>query len=318
MGGAGYVRIGLAGGSPERREWAAAEAFEAGALGAEEQGGAAPGLWLYAEAAVAEAVLAVLRPFGDLRVAAPEPVPMQAWPETWKQGLEAIVVSPRLLVRPPFVPAPAGFAGRELVIEPGQAFGTGAHASTRLALEALIGLPAHRLQGKRVLDVGCGSGVLALAALALGADRAIACDLDPLATTAARAAGAANGLEDRLALFTGSLDALGPAARGRFDVGIANLLRRELEPLLEALVACLRVDGALLLAGLLVSERAGVEARLAALGCSVDGALERVDADGEGWLGLRVWRRPAPSAPSRGRPRPGVRPRRRRAPARTP
>jgi ribosomal protein L11 methyltransferase len=288
VGGASYVRIGVAGGTAERREWAAAEAFAAGALGAEEPLGPAAELWLYADAAAVEAVLAAIRPFEELHITAPEPVPLEAWPETWKRGLAAIVVSPRLLVRPSFVPAPEGFSGQELLIEPGQAFGTGGHASTLLALEALAGLPEGWLRGRSVLDVGCGSGVLALAALALGAERALGCDVDPLATAAARAASRANGLATRLALFTGSLDALGSAATGAFDVGVANLLRRELEPLLGALVACLRPGGRLLLAGLLVRERAPVEAQLEPLGCTVDGAREIPDPDGEGWLGLSV------------------------------
>jgi ribosomal protein L11 methyltransferase len=290
------VRIAVAGGTPERREWAAAEAFAAGALGAEESTGAGAELWLYADAGAVAAVLAALRPFQELQIAAPEPVPLEAWPETWKRGLEAIVVSPELLVRPSFAPAPEGFSGRQLLIEPGQAFGTGGHASTLLALEALAGLPAGWLPGRSVLDVGCGSGVLALAALALGAERAVACDIDPLATAAARAASRENGLATRLTLFTGSLDALGPTTRDAFDVAVANLLRRELEPLLEALVACLRPGGRLLLAGLLVGERRGIEARLGQLGCAVDGAREIADPDGEGWLGLSVQRQSAAGA----------------------
>jgi ribosomal protein L11 methyltransferase len=286
VGGASYVRIAVAGGSQERRECAAAEAFEAGALGAEEAVGPVSELWLYADTVAAAAVLAAIRPFDELQIRGPEPVPLEAWPETWKRGLEAIVVSPELLVRPSFVSAPEGFCGREIVIEPGQAFGTGGHASTRLALDGLAALPREWLRGWSVLDVGCGSGVLALAALALGAERAVGCDLDPLATSAAREASRENGLEARLAVYTGSLDALDPSVAGGFDVVVANLLRSELEPVLEALVACLRPGGWLLLSGLLVRERAVIEEQLGRLGFRVDGAREVADPDGEGWLGL--------------------------------
>jgi ribosomal protein L11 methyltransferase len=198
------------------------------------------------------------------------------------------VISPRLLVRPSFAPAPAGFTGRELVIDPGQAFGTGGHASTRLALEAIAALPAAELAGARVLDVGCGSGVLALAALALGAERALGCDLDPLATAAAREAARANGFGARLALFTGSLEALGPRAAGVFHLVVANLLRRELEPLLGAIAQAVRPGGLVILSGLLARERGRVEAALAALGLAAGGAHTLTDATGDAWLALRA------------------------------
>jgi ribosomal protein L11 methyltransferase len=304
------VRIALAGGSAELRERAAAEAFAVGALGAEEREGPPPALWLYAAAAAAGAVRDAMRPFTGLRVGEPEPVAERAWSEAWKEGLEAIVISPRLLVRPPFVAPPAGFAGRELLIEPGQAFGTGGHASTRLALEAIDDLAGPSLadpavvtpfasgalraplRGACVLDVGCGTGVLALAALALGAARALGCDRDPLATAAAREAAAANGLGARLALFTGSLDALGPRAVAGFDLVAANLLRRELEPLLSALAGAVRPGGHLILSGLLASERTAVEPALSALG--LGGAAQRAaaDASGDTWLALTARRSP--------------------------
>jgi SAM-dependent methyltransferase len=154
----GHARIAVSGESAELLERAAAEAFEAGALGAEEREGAPPALWVYARAGDAARVHAALGAVPGLALAAPEPVPERAWSEAWKEGLEPIVISPRLLVRPPFRSPPAGFAGAELVIDPGQAFGTGAHASTRLALEAIDALPEAALRGARVLDVGCGGG----------------------------------------------------------------------------------------------------------------------------------------------------------------
>jgi ribosomal protein L11 methyltransferase len=289
----GFVRIALAGGSAELRERAAAEAFAAGALGAEERDGPPPALWIYAAAGAAAAVRAALAPFAGLAVGAPEPVPERAWSEAWKEGLAAIVISPRLLVRPSFAPAPEGFAGRELVIEPGQAFGTGGHASTRLALDAIAALPEEVLAGAEVLDVGCGTGVLALAALALGAGRALGCDLDPLATAAAREAARTNGLAARLALFTGSLDALGPRTAGRFELVVANLLRRELEPLLGAIARAVRPGGQVILSGLLANEREHIEPALRALGLDVVRTRAWTDVAGDAWLALYACRRPA-------------------------
>ena len=278
-----HARIAVRAATAERLEHAAAEAFEAGALGAEEHAG---GLWIYLRAADLAQVGAALRTVPQLVCGAPEEVPERAWSEAWKEGLDAIVISERLLVRPSFRCAPPGFAGRELVIDPGQAFGTGGHASTRLALEAIAALEPAALAGARVLDVGCGSGVLALAALALGAERALACDVDPLATAATREAALANGLGARLALFTGAPDALAPRAERAFDVVLANLLRRELEPLLPALARALAPGGRLVLSGLLASEHERLAASLGTLGIEGVAARTRDDPSGEVWLSL--------------------------------
>jgi len=241
---------------------------------------------VWAPAAAAEAVraalVAVLEPAAVGEV---EPEAPADWPEVWKQGLRPLVVSPRLVVRPPFAAHALAPGQREVVIEPRQAFGTGAHASTALALEALDAALVAR-PGARVLDVGCGSGVLALAALALGARAAVACDLDPIAARETRENAAANRLGP-LAVFAGSLDALGAAAR--FELVVANMLRRELEPLLAALVAHVAPGGALVLSGLLASERGAVASALAGHGARVAEARERSDdAGGEPWLALTM------------------------------
>src|SRR5262249_18285588 len=125
---------------------------------------------------------------GDaVEVAQPQPEPEVDWSTAWRSGLEAIEISPRLMVRPPFAKAELQSGQACVVIEPGQAFGTGGHSSSRLALELLDALERERVEGARVLDVGCGSGVLALAALALGARSAVGFDRDLLAVRAARA-----------------------------------------------------------------------------------------------------------------------------------
>jgi ribosomal protein L11 methyltransferase len=285
---AGHARIVVESGSPALLERALAEAFAAGALGGEEREGAAPALWIYVRAEDAARVREAVCAVPGLACGAPEAVPERAWSEAWKEGIEPVVISERLLVRPSFRAAPAGFAGRELVIEPGQAFGTGGHASTRLALAAIDALPARCLRGARALDVGCGSGVLALAALALGAAQALACDVDPLATAAAREAAAANGFSGRLALFTGSLDALGPGAEAGFALVVANLLRRELEPLLPALVRLLAPGARLVLSGLLAGEREILARALGGLGIEVLCEHRASDPNGDAWIALQA------------------------------
>jgi ribosomal protein L11 methyltransferase len=126
--------------------------------------------------------------------------------------------------------------------------------------------------------------VPAPAAPALGPRSALGCDVDPLATSAARAAARAHGWAERLALYTGSLDALAP--RARFELAAANLLRRELEPLLPALAGALALEATLVLSGLLASERAPVEAALAALGLGVRAERTASEAAGDAWLAL--------------------------------
>jgi ribosomal protein L11 methyltransferase len=274
----------------ELAERAAAEAFAAGASGIEERSGEGrPGgteLLVYAPAAAAAAVarglarLADEAPSGALRVSPAEPAPDEDWSVRWRAGLRIVRISPRLAVRPPFLPdegePPA------LVIDPGQAFGTGGHASTRLALAGLDAL-GEMLRGARVLDAGTGSGVLALAALALGARSAVGFDLDPVAVREARSNAERNGFAARLRLFAGGIDALRAPP---FDVVVANLLRSELLPILPGLASALRERGAAVFAGLLASEQAEVEAALARAGLSIERAQREEDPTGDLWLGL--------------------------------
>jgi ribosomal protein L11 methyltransferase len=118
------------------------------------------------------------------------------WSERWKDFHRPLVLAgptgPRLAVRPPWE-APIG-AATEMVIDPAQAFGTGSHATTRLCLELLLELDDAGAARGPLVDVGCGSGVLAIAAAKLGFDRVVAVDYDPLSVEATRANAAVNGV----------------------------------------------------------------------------------------------------------------------------
>jgi ribosomal protein L11 methyltransferase len=282
---AASARVRIACADAELLERAAAEAYDAGASGALETPGA---LELFAPERALAGVMAALAPFAreGLAIGAPAPERDTNWLEEWKRGLGPVVISPRLLVRPPFAPAPSGFAGTALVIEPGQAFGTGGHATTRLALAGLDALPAAALRGARVLDVGCGSGVLALAALALGAIHATGCDLDPLATSAAMAAARANGFASRASWLTGSTAAIA----SDYDGVVANLIRSELTPLLGDFARLAKPGAWLVLAGLLASERETMREQLARAGFRVTHEREETDASGDAWLGITALR----------------------------
>ena len=273
-----------------------AEAHAAGASGLEEredgEGSGDVTLWVYAPATDGEGLRAALQAEvergGAGRVGSLEAVPDEAWEERWRDGIGLVRVSARLAVRPSFVPDDSGPGERALVVEPGQAFGTGSHESTWLALAVLDGLPEAAIHGARVLDVGTGSGVLALAAASLGARSAVGFDLDALAAPAACENARANPALAGLSWFTGPIAAL--AGDAFFDIVLANLLRFELEPLVEGIAARLRPGGYAIFSGLLVEDLRKLAPRLEASGLEPGAPLERADADGVRWIGLRARR----------------------------
>jgi ribosomal protein L11 methyltransferase len=195
--------------------------------------------------------------------------PDEDWLATWREGLEPVRVG-RVLVVPTWLAATTPQLEGEVHIEldPGMAFGSGHHATTRLCLGALQDelAPQHR-----VLDVGCGTGILAIAAALLGAAAIEAVDVDPDAVVATRRNARANGVE--LDVHLGSA----PDAQGSADLVLANLLTPTLHTLAPALVDCLAPDGLLVASGVASERAAGVATALTAAGAA---AVGRRDEDG--------------------------------------
>lgn len=220
-------------------------------LGIEEHEDPPPHLLAYfsGEASARGRVRALASAERQVRVTGPEPVPERDWSIEWRRGLEPHRIG-ALWIRPSWH-RPRGTP--ELVLDPEQAFGSGEHATTRLALTLL--LEALR-PGDRVLDVGTGSGILALAALRMGASRALGLDVDPAACATARRNALANRLD--LRVVCGSPATL--RSELRFDLVVANLLLRELEPLVPRLVG--HTARSLILSGALVRDAARLEALL--------------------------------------------------------
>ncbi|MEM9173814.1 MAG: 50S ribosomal protein L11 methyltransferase [Myxococcota bacterium] len=265
------------------REWLLAEAFDAGAGGAEES--EFDGRFradIYAPPDEIEGIRAVLAGLGapETRIEPVETLPEVDWTEAWKDGLEALEISARLLIRPPFVASPGRAGQQEIVIEPGQAFGTGNHASTRLCLEWIDGLLAGEIPAPpidRVLDVGTGSGVLALASVALGVREAIGFDLDPVAIEAAEEAARANPNGAAASFFAGPIEAVsGPP----FPLVVANLLKKEMLPIADAIASRVAPGGRLVLAGLLEEDLVAVLARFGEAGLEETGRRQRADPIG--------------------------------------
>ena len=166
----------------------------------------------------------------------------RAWEREWLRDFRPMRFGHRLWVVPGGQ-LPAGAAPVVLELDPGLAFGTGTHPTTALCLEWLDG----RIRGgEQVLDYGCGSGILALAALKLGAGRATACDIDPQALTATRENAARNALSARTRVAEHP-----EAVAGAFDVVLANILARPLVELAPRLASLCRDGGAVVLAGML-------------------------------------------------------------------
>jgi ribosomal protein L11 methyltransferase len=191
------------------------------------------------------------------------------WSLSWKRHWRPDPVGERLLLLPAWLPPPPDPDGRRVLrLDPGSAFGTGDHPTTRLCLEALERLEAGReggLSGLRVADLGCGSGILSLAALALGAARAVAVDIDPLAVAATRANAALNGpeAEARLTVAQGSAAALAALQEAPADLLLCNILAPVIEALAPEFTAVLAPAGTGLLSGLLVAQVPRLERVLA-------------------------------------------------------
>jgi ribosomal protein L11 methyltransferase len=198
-------------------------------------------------------VTACLR--AQLAATLPEPVARvlsdEDWTESWKANYHPLPITSRLWICPSWL-VPPDPAAINIILDPGLAFGTGDHPTTFLCLEWL----SHQdLTGKTVLDYGCGSGILSIAAVRLGASQAWAVDIDPQALVIARENAARNGVSDRLRVC--APEALPPELSA--DIVIANILARPLVELAPALKARVRSGGRLALSGMLEEQRPMVE-----------------------------------------------------------
>jgi ribosomal protein L11 methyltransferase len=206
-------------------------------------------------------------------------IPDEDWNATWAASLHPIRLGRRIRIRQSWHCSDAAFDGIELVIDPKRAFGTGHHATTQLVIEWLEG---HIHGGERILDVGTGSGILAMAALRLGAVSALAIDNDPAAVECAREYSEANGFGPELELRAASFD---DCALDRFDVIVANLDARALPRLCRIMPGLLSVGGLACLSGLQSRDYEEIAQAATSAGLRIHARMERED-----WLALVVSR----------------------------
>ena len=208
-----------------------------------------------------------LRPIGELRTRI---VQEADWADAWKAYFPVMRIGRRLVIRPTWRRHRREPGDVVLALDPGMAFGTGLHPTTRLCLAALEAVADRgRLADARILDVGCGSGILAIAALKLGAASALGVDTDPIAIEATAANARRNALVRRLRVREGSL----PSGEPGFDVVLANLIAGVLVALAAGLRDELRPGGVLVASGIFVDREADVVAAFGRVGLDVAGRL---------------------------------------------
>jgi len=253
-----YVHVDVV--NAEDAELVSASLFELGALGVEERdastlarpGGGAPLTLVasFADEAAAQSAQTELASGYPTRM---EYVVGDAWRDGWRAYWKPLRVGDHLVIVPSWEKFEPGPRDRVLCLDPGQAFGTGTHESTQLLL---IELERRVQAGVELLDIGTGSGILAIAALLLGAGSATVIDNDPLAVDAARENAARNGVGAKLHASGGALESL----TEQYPLVLANIEARVLTPHARAVAARVAPGGLLMLSGLLANDVAEVRA----------------------------------------------------------
>ena len=232
-----------------------------------------------------ESALGHLQAFGlgDIGPLEQRAVAPAEWADAWKRHFPLLRIGRRIVIRPAWRRHHRRPGDVVVALDPGMAFGTGLHPTTRLCLEGVERLgDAGLLGGASVLDVGCGSGILALAAAGFGAARVVGVDPDPQAVESTRHNARRNRCARRVTARQGSL----PVAGGPYDIVLANLIASLLVTLAPQLREAMRPDGGCVVAGgIFLDREAEVRHALEGVGLRLTGRL----AEGE-WVTLEARR----------------------------
>lgn len=187
------------------------------------------------------------------------------WRDSWKEFFHPLRIGRGIVICPTWRECETEPGDALIRLDPGMAFGTGHHPTTRMCIEALERAIS---PGDRVLDLGCGSGILSIAAAKLGAAGALGFEIDAAAVRSARANAEANGVADRVEIVRGTL----PSAKAppqSFDLALANISARVVSDMAPRLVDCLAQGGTLIASGVIEAHLAGVVAALESAGATI-------------------------------------------------
>jgi ribosomal protein L11 methyltransferase len=266
--------------APARREWVGAWLVARTGHAVEERADGTLVTFAEDERAADELVAALAAADGSTLETSRRRIEPVDWATRWRTGLGARRFG-RLIVMPSWVDRPGGPDGPAVVLDPESAFGSGEHGSTRAALTLL---ERHLLPGDLVLDLGSGSGILAIAAVALGAGRAVGIENDADATPVARRNAERNGVAGAVEFVDGEAGDLAPLL-GPVDLLLSNILRTVNSALLPAIRAALRPGGLAIFSGMEEPEADDFRRALGAAGLELRD--EVVDA---GWWAVAAAR----------------------------
>lgn len=218
---------------------------------------------------------------GEIRLAS---IQEEAWADAWKQYFKPTHVSERLVIKPTWETYEAKPHETIIELDPGMAFGTGTHATTALCMRTLEGVVR---EGDHVIDVGTGSGILAVTAVKLGAERVLALDLDPVAVSSAKENVKLNGLQQAVTVELSDL--LGAIKTGGSDNGVrlpvqvvvANILAEIILSFVDDVYEAIQPGGAYVASGIITSKEADVVQALEKTGFELESRAEE-----NGWVAL--------------------------------
>ena len=177
-----------------------------------------------------------------------EDIEAQNWNAVWESNFDEVEVRGEVLIRAPFHKERANYKGLEIIIQPKMSFGTGHHCTTQLMIESMLDSSP---EGKRVLDMGSGTGVLAIVAAKLGAESVLAVEIDDMAEESVRENITLNGVDDKIESICGDATAIEGRA---FDIVLANINRNILLADMEAYDKTIVAGGRLVLSGFLAED----------------------------------------------------------------